>query len=54
MNTMEESKEFARWLIMHTQEVNTVGACRRYKGKVLNVGELYTVFKEWRNHIENK
>lgn len=47
MNTMEESKKFARWLIIYTQEVNTIGACRRYRGKVLNVDELYTAFKEF-------
>lgn len=44
---MEESKKFAKWLIICTQEVNTIGACRRYKGKVLNVDELYTAFKEY-------
>lgn len=50
---MEESKLFAKWLIKCTEEVNTLGACRRYKGKVLNVDELYTEFNEWRNLTTN-
>ena len=44
---MEESKKFARWIIIHTGEVeDTIGACRRYNGRVYNVDELYTIFKE--------
>lgn len=40
-----ESKDFATWLIIHTDEVtNTAGACRRYKNKVLNVNELYDIY----------
>lgn len=43
---MTESKEFATWLINHTDEVKlTAGAYRRYKGKILNVDELYDIFK---------
>lgn len=43
---MEESKKFARWLIIHTEDAGfTLGPCRRYKNKVLNVDELYEIFK---------
>jgi hypothetical protein len=39
-------KKFARWLIIHTNEVqNTAGACRRYKRKVYNVDELFDIFE---------
>jgi len=42
---MNEAKQFAKFLIIHTDEVRfTVGPCRRYKGKVLNIDELYTIF----------
>lgn len=53
---MEESKKFARWLIIHTEDAGfTLGPCRRYKNKVLNVDELYEIFKfnTWlTNHTE--
>jgi hypothetical protein len=39
-------KKFAKWLIIHTNEVqNTAGACRRYKRKVYNVDELFDIFE---------
>lgn len=41
---MKEIKQFATWLILYTQEVNTIGACRRYKNKVYNVDELYDIY----------
>ena len=41
---MEEAKKFARWLIFNTKDVDTAGACRRYKGKIYNVEELYTIY----------
>jgi hypothetical protein len=41
---MEESKKFAKWIIIHTEDVDTMGACRRYKGAIYNVDELYEIF----------
>lgn len=41
---MNEAKQFAAWIINNTQEVFTIGPCRRYKGKVYNVDELYDIF----------
>jgi hypothetical protein len=41
---MEEAKKFAKWLILNTKDVDTVGACRRYKNKIYNVEELYTIY----------
>lgn len=48
MSPEQRAKDFAHWLIIHTEDVNTVGACRRYKGKVLNVEELYTAWEDWK------
>ena len=45
---MKEAKHFATWIINHTEEVFTVGACRRYKGKVYNVDELYDIYMDLR------
>jgi hypothetical protein len=42
---MNEAKGFARFIIIHTEEVNTIGACRRYKGQVYNVDELYDIYQ---------
>jgi hypothetical protein len=43
---MEESKKFARWLIIHTEDAGfTLGPLREYNGKVFNVDELYEIFK---------
>jgi len=44
----QKAKDFARWIIIHTEEVNTAGACRRYKGRVLNVEELYSAWENWK------
>jgi hypothetical protein len=41
---MEFTKEFATWLILNTTDVNTVGACRRYKNKIYNVAELLDIY----------
>lgn len=45
---MEEAKDFATWLIIHTKDVNTLGPCRIYKNKVLNVDELYYAWIEYK------
>lgn len=40
-----ESKSFAKWMVIHTQEVlHTQAPCRRYKNKVYTVDELYDIF----------
>ena len=51
---MNESKDFARWLIIHTREVNTIGTCRIYKNKTLNVDELYQAWQEFKQETKNK
>ena len=38
------AKKFGYWLILHTDEVDSVGVCRRYKRKVYNINELYDIF----------
>ena len=48
MTPEQRAKDFARWLIIHTKDVNTMGACRIYKNKTLNVEELYTAWEEWK------
>ncbi len=48
MTAENRAKDFAFFLIIHTEEVTTLGACRRYKGKVLNVDELYTAWEEFK------
>lgn len=50
---MKIAKNFAKWIINHTEEVFTVGACRRYKGKVYNVDELYDIYMELIGHPKN-
>lgn len=44
MTTMDEAKKFARWLILNTKDVDTIGACRRYKNIIYNVDELYDIY----------
>lgn len=40
-----ESKTFAKWMIIHTDEVlHTQAPCRRYKNKIYTIDELYDVF----------
>jgi len=46
MTAERRSKDFAHWIIFNTQEVQTLGACRRYKGRVLNLDELYDAWEE--------
>jgi len=48
------AKDFATWLIIHTREVNTMGACRIYKNRTLNVDELYDAWYEYKNETNNK
>lgn len=40
----KEIKDFARWIIIHTKDVNTMGACRLYENKVYNLDELYNIY----------
>ena len=51
---MNEPKDFARWLIIHTREVNTIGVCRIYKNKTLNIDELYQAWQEFKQETKNK
>jgi hypothetical protein len=41
---MEEVKNFAKWIIIHTQDVDTMGPCRRYKNMIRNIDELYDIY----------
>jgi hypothetical protein len=51
---MNEAKDFATWIIHQTKEVNTMGACRIYKNKTLNVDELYLAWKELKETNKTK
>ncbi len=54
MSPEQRAKDFAHWLIIHTEDVNTMGACRRYKGRTLNVEELYQAWGEFKQKTKNK
>ena len=54
MSPEQRAKDFATWLIIHTREVNTMGACRIYKNKTLNVDELYDAWYEFKQETKNK
>ena len=54
MTSEQRAKDFARWLLIRTEDVKTIGACRRYKGKVLNVEELYSAWEEFKQQTKNK
>ena len=48
INHMTESIKFAQWILTHTTEVTlTIVPCRRYKGKVYTVSELYPLYLNW-------
>jgi hypothetical protein len=51
---MNEAKDFAKWLIIHTKDVATLGPCRIYKNKVLNVDELYVVWQNFKQETLTK
>ncbi len=50
----QRAKDFASWLIIHTEDVFTVGPCRRYKGRIYNVDELYDKWEEFKNERKQK
>lgn len=54
MTPKNTAKDFATWLIKHTREVSTMGACRIYKNKTLNVDELYDAWYEFKNETNYK
>jgi hypothetical protein len=54
MTAEQRAKDFAHWIIIHTEEVNTMGACRRYKRMVYNVNELYDKWEEFKRETLNK
>ena len=54
MSPEQRAKDFAHWLIIHTEDVNTLGACRIYKNKVYNVDELYDIWCEFKNNTLKK
>ena len=54
MSPEQRAKDFATWLIIHTKDVYTMGACRIYKNKTLNVEELYQAWEEYKQGTKNK
>jgi hypothetical protein len=54
MSPEQIAKDFAHWLIIHTEQVQTIGACRRYKGIIYNVAELYDKWVEFKNEKKQK
>lgn len=46
-DSLTDTKNFATWVVLNTQDPGpTTGVCRRYKGRVLNMDELYAAFKK--------
>lgn len=54
MTPENRAKDFATWLIKHTREVSTMGACRIYKNRTLNVDELYDAWYEFKKETNCK
>ena len=48
MTPESRAKDFATWLIKNTREVSTMGACRIYKNRTLNVDELYDAWEQFK------
>jgi hypothetical protein len=48
------AKDFATWLIKNTRETSTMGACRIYKNRTLNVDELYDAWYEFKKETNTK
>lgn len=48
------AKDFATWLILHTQKGDAMGASRIYKNRTLNVDELYDAWYEFKNETNTK
>jgi hypothetical protein len=48
------AKDFATWLIIHTQKGDAMGASRIYKGTTLNVDELYDAWEEFKKETNCK
>jgi hypothetical protein len=54
MSAELRAKDFATWLIIHTKDVSTMGPCRIYKNKTLNVDELYDAWQELKQETKTK
>ena len=48
------AKDFASWLIKNTRETSTMGPCRIYKNRTLNVDELYDAWQELKQETKTK
>lgn len=45
LNNMDEAKKFVRWILIQTDEVKyTLSPCRRYKGVIYTIDELYQIY----------
>jgi hypothetical protein len=54
MTSENRAKDFATWLIKNTRETSTMGACRIYKNRTLNVDELYDAWEEFKKETKTK
>jgi hypothetical protein len=54
MSPESRAKDFATWLILHTQKGDAMGPSRIYKGRTLNVDELYDAWYEFKKETNTK
>jgi hypothetical protein len=51
---MNEQVKFARWVLIHTDEVNhTAGVCRRFKNKQYTIDEIFDIYTNIQSKSEN-
>jgi len=51
---MNEQIKFARWILIHTDEVNhTAGVCRRYQNKLYTIDEIFDIYTNIQSKSEN-
>ena len=51
---MNEQIKFARWILIHTDEVNhTTGVCRYYQNKLYTIDEIFDIYTNIQSKSEN-
>jgi len=51
---MNEQVKFARWVLIHTDEVNhTAGVCRYYQNKLYTIDEIFDIYTNIQSKSEN-
>ena len=51
---MNEQVKFARWVLIHTDEVNhTTGVCRYYQNKLYTIDEIFDIYTNIQSKSEN-